>query len=249
MTGEIGVIIGSGLGALDLAIDWQAPVETGWGSPSSPIGIGRFGAATVAVLARHGLDQSIAPHEVNYRANVRALRDAGVRVVIGANVVGAIEPGFAPGDIAVPEQLIDYTSGRDWTFGDTGHGIPHIDFTVPFDPQLRGCLAVAAADLGLAPRGGVYGVTQGPRLETAAEIDRLERDGCTMVGMTAMPEAALAREAGLAYAVVAAAVNHAAGRSPGGVPIHDELLAWAAVGMGRVAQVIERAALTMLPTL
>lgn len=241
MTAGIAVIVGSGLSSLGIDVDWLETPQTRWGPPSSPIGRIRLAGHEVLLLARHGRDHSIAPHVVNYRANVWALRDAGVRAVIGANIVGAIAPGFRPGDIAVPEQLIDYTWGREATFGDLGEGIPHIDFTVPFDPGLRGSLAAVAADLGFGPCGGIYGVTQGPRLETAAEIDRLDRDGCAMVGMTAMPEASLAREAGLSYAIVAAAVNYAAGRSPTGASIHQELAATAADGMRKVLQVIEAA--------
>jgi purine nucleoside phosphorylase len=162
-----------------------------------------------------------------------------VRTCIGLNVVGAIAPGFAPGDLAVPDQLIDYTWGRAGTFGAAGT-VVHVDFTEPFDAVLRGRLARAVTDCGYAVHGGTYGVTQGPRLETAAEIDRLERDGCAMVGMTALPEAALARELGWAYAICAVAVNYAAGRSPGGVPIMAEIAASLALGMQRVAEVVRR---------
>lgn len=216
MAETLGLIAGSGFESLGLDIVARSPLKTPFGAPSSPILTARVGAARVACLARHGERHELAPHEINYRANIWALAESGVRRCIALNTVGAIAPGFAPGDLAVPDQLIDYTYDRDSTFGGSGAPVVHVDFTEPFDGPLRGALAAAVADCGYGRRGGVYGVTQGPRLETAAEIDRMERDGCAMVGMTAMPEAALARERGLAYAVCAMAVNHAAGRAPGG---------------------------------
>lgn len=242
MSAEIGLIVGSGLDALDVTVDWQSAQtrDTPFGLPSSAIARTQLGGQRVAILARHGPDHSIAPDRVNYRANVWALKEAGCRALIGVNVVGAIAPGFRPGDVAIPDQLIDYTWGRDATFGDLGDGIPHIDFTDPFDPELRGHLATAAAASGLNVHGGICAVTQGPRLETAAEIDRLERDGCAMVGMTVMPEAALARELGLRYALVAAAVNFAAGRSPSGMPLHRQMEVSLAVGMSRIAGILDR---------
>ncbi len=236
----VGIIVGSGLAWLEADIDWQQSADTPWGRPSGPIGTLTLNGCAARVIARHGVSHTIAPHEINYRANVWALKALGVEHVIGVCIVGAIAAGFRPGDVAVPDQLIDYTWGRESSFGDQGDGIPHVEFTLPFDASLAGRLAAAAGDLGLEPRSGVYAVTQGPRLETAAEIDRLERDGCAMVGMTAMPEAVLAREAGLNYAVLAAAVNYAAGRSPSATPIHSELEATATIAMQRMFAVIER---------
>jgi purine nucleoside phosphorylase len=197
------------------------------------------------VLARHGRNHTLLPHAINYRANLWALHAAGARTCIGVNAVGAIAPGFAPGELAVPDQLIDYTWGRATTFIDDGATVVHAEFTEPFAAELRGHLGAAAADCGFAVRRGTYGVTQGPRLETAAEIDRLARDGCAMVGMTAMPEAILARELGMAYAICAGAVNYAAGRGPDGGAILADLERHMASTMARIAKVIE----TVVPRL
>ncbi len=241
MSPDIGLIVGSGLAALGLDVVGTEPVQTSFGEPSSPLLSVAIADKRLECIARHGVERWIAPHAVNYRANVRALHEAGVGRVIAINLVGAISPDFTPGSIAIPDQLIDYTAGRESSFGE-GQDIEtrHVDFTLPFDPILSGAIAAAAADCGYSIRRGVYGVVQGPRLETAAEIDRLERDGCTMVGMTAMPEAVLARELGIDYAVLAVAVNYAAGRSPGGVPIHAEIEQALADGMLRVAEVLKR---------
>jgi 5'-methylthioinosine phosphorylase len=241
VTDTLGLIVGSGLAFSRLEIASEQPVSTRYGEPSSPLLRARIGGREVVCIARHGRDGHIAPHAVNYRANLSALHAAGVTACIGVNVVGAIEPELEPGGLAVPEQLIDYTWGRDGTFVEPGGAVVHIDLTEPFDVVLRGRLEAAAAARGLEVRRGTYGVTQGPRLETAAEIDRLERDGCTMVGMTAMPEAALARELELRYAVCAAAVNYAAGRSPTGRGIHAELEQYATLGMSRIFDLLEEA--------
>jgi purine nucleoside phosphorylase len=234
---RIGLIVGSGLPHWHFSTVRETEAATPSGPPSSPLLTATIGGRTVLCIARHGAAHTIAPHDVNYRANVWALHAADVHWCIGINVVGAIAPGFAPGELAVPDQLIDYTSGRAATFA--ADGVRHVEFTEPFDPVLRGRIAAAAAACGCAVRRGVYGVTQGPRLETAAEIDRLERDGCAMVGMTAMPEAVLARELGMPYAICAAAVNYAAGRGPGGVSIHAQLERYLRAGMTRVADVLE----------
>ena len=202
----------------------RSPTKTPYGEPSSAVLTLAIRGERVPCIARHGEEHGLAPHEINYRANLWALEQRGVRVCIGINTVGSIDAALLPGELAVPDQLIDYTHGRVSTFGG-GAGAPvrHIEFGEPFAPVLRGRLAAAAADCGFAVRGGTYGVTQGPRLETAAEIERLARDGCAMVGMTAMPEAALARELGIDYAICAVAVNHAAGRSPDGAPLLPQI--------------------------
>ncbi|HEY8521227.1 MAG TPA: S-methyl-5'-thioinosine phosphorylase [Gammaproteobacteria bacterium] len=237
---DLGLIVGSGRRWLELDVAGTRVVDTPYGPPSGPVATAMFGRHAVPCLARHGEPHRLAPHEVNYRANVRALYDLGVRRVIAVNVVGAIAPDFAPGELAVPEQLIDYTWGRESTFGAPGGGVLHVEFDEPFDAPLRASLAAAIEACGFRAHGGVYGVTQGPRLETAAEIDRLERDGCTMVGMTAMPEAALARELGMAYAVCALAVNFAAGRGPRGEGILAAIERHLATGMRRVRLVLDR---------
>lgn len=238
MTEDLGLIVGSGFAYLSIPVLARRGLKTPYGKASSQVLTIELGGRRIPCLARHGEAQSIGPHEVNYRANVWALHESGVRRCVALNVVGAIAAAFGPGDLAVPDQLIDYSWGRDWTYSGNGK-IEHIDFTEPFDPVLRGRIAEAAAACGFRPRAGVYGVTQGPRLETAAEIDRLERDGCAMVGMTAMPEAALARELGMDYAILAVAVNYAAGRSPTGAPIHGQIEQCLRDGMRRIAIVLD----------
>lgn len=247
MTGSIGLIIGSGWSRLGLERGTGNGIETPYGAPSSSVRHATIGGREVLCIARHGEDGRIPPHAVNYRANVWALERLGVRQCIAVNAVGIIATrGFRPGDLAVPEQLIDYTWGRAHTFDDGARAaVRHVEFTEPFDPVLGGRLAAAAArDDRPVPRG-VYGVTQGPRLETAAEIARMARDGCTMVGMTAMPEAGLAREIGLRYAVCAVGVNFAAGRGPAASGIHAQLEESVAAGMGRARGLLER----VLPSL
>ncbi len=237
----VGLIVGSGFRRLGLALERRPAVETPYGAPSSPLLGLTLGAHGWLCIARHGETHAIAPHEVNYRANVWALQAAGVRRVIGVNVVGAIDPELSPGGFAVPEQLVDYTTGRASTFGPGPDGaVRHVDFTEPFDPVLRGALVEALVACRMPVRGGTYAVTQGPRLETAAEIERLKRDGCTLVGMTAMPEAVLARELGLGYASLALAVNHAAGLHPEAAPILAEIESHLEQGMRAVVRVLEQ---------
>ena len=242
MIDPFALIVGSGFEQLGLKVLTRSPTKTPYGEPSSAVLTVKIGAARCACIVRHGEGHTLAPHEINYRANVWALHQRGVRACIGVNTVGAIAAGFVPGDLAVPDQLIDYTSGRAATFGGAGTPVVHVDFTEPFAPLLRGHLAAAIADCGFRVRGGVYGVTQGPRLETAAEIDRLARDGCAMVGMTAMPEAVLARELGIDYAICAVAVNRAAGCAPDGVLIAGQIERFAGLGMQKVAAVLVRLA-------
>jgi 5'-methylthioinosine phosphorylase len=236
---DIGLIVGSGFGRADFAMTEGVDVDTPFGAPSGPLLTVDVAGCEVAVIARHGQGHTIAPHEVNYRANVWALHEHGVRRCIGINAVGGITAAFKPGELAVPVQLIDYTSGRESTFAGEGV-VRHVEFTEPFDALLVGELATAIHDEGLPVHGGVYGVTNGPRLETAAEIDRLDRDGCTMVGMTAMPEAVLAREIGIAYAICAISVNHAAGRSRDGRPMITTLESALELGMSRTRAVLGR---------
>jgi 5'-methylthioinosine phosphorylase len=215
MNAPLGIIGGSGLARLaTLADPRETAVTTRWGPPSAPLFRGRLGRREVVFLARHGVGHTLAPHRIDYRANVQALADAGVRDVIAIVTVGGIAAGLEPGALVVPHQLLDYTTGRVSSFCDAaGAPVLHVDFTHPYTPALRAGLVAAASAIGVSLVGdGVYACTQGPRLETAAEIDRLERDGATIVGMTGMPEAVLAREAGLGYATLAVVVNAAAGR-------------------------------------
>ena len=215
------IIIGSGFS--ELASGSPQPVEENrFGRPSAPIRHVNVSDSSVMTLSRHGDEHTIPPHAINYRANLQALRQLEVDAVVALNTVGVIAPHIHPGQVAVPDQLIDYTSGRDHSIYDGGDTIDHIDFTQPFSDPLRNDLLAAAARADVPVHdGGVYAVTQGPRLETAAEVDRLERDGAELVGMTAMPEAALARELGMHYACLSLIVNYAAGR--GDNPIHEEL--------------------------
>jgi 5'-methylthioadenosine phosphorylase len=209
------IIGGSGLARLsELVVERREVVRTPYGDPSCALSFGRFSGVQVVFLARHGYGHTIAPHQINYRANLWALREAGATSVIAVSTVGGIREDFGPGSLALPDQLIDYTHGRKATFFEgPDNPVTHIDFTHPYDESIRRALAVAARSTGdEVAWGGTYGCTQGPRLETAAEIGRLERDGCDLVGMTGMPEAALARELSLPYGVLAVVANHAAGR-------------------------------------
>ncbi len=212
----IGIIGGTGLSSLDPWINTSTSVvQTRYGDPSAALSIGEWNAQRVVFLPRHGSDRSIPPHKINYRANIRALKDAGVGSVVSISAVGGISADAAPGNIIIPHQIVDYTYGRQHTFFDGEEStLNHIDFTQPYSGRLRSRLLAAASQSDThCGAEGVYGATQGPRLETAAEINRMERDGCTLVGMTGMPEAALARELNMEYACCAIVVNWAAGRS------------------------------------
>lgn len=215
---RIGIIGGSGFTCFDeLKIKQRLNCSTPWGEPSSPLMLGVIGSSTesseVVFLARHGDAHQLPPHKVNYRANIAALRDQQVSAIYAVNVVGGINIEMCPGDLVIPDQIIDYTWGREQTYSDGPDAkLQHVDFTNPYDQSLRDKLLQQAIVLGLQVHsGGVYGATQGPRLEAAAEITRMARDGCDIVGMTGMPEAALARELDVPYASLALVVNMAAG--------------------------------------
>jgi len=188
-------------------------LATPFGAPSGDIVLGTLVGKRVAFLARHGESHTLAPHRVNYRANVWALHHLGARRVVGVNAVGGITEKMGPRVVVVPDQIIDYTHGRFDSFCDVeGAKVEHVDFTEPYSPALRTELVVAGKGANIAVvDGGCYGATQGPRLETRAEIARMRRDGCDLVGMTGMPEAALARELGVEYACLALVANWAAG--------------------------------------
>jgi 5'-deoxy-5'-methylthioadenosine phosphorylase len=210
----LAIIGGSGLGQLaNLSGARREVVRTPYGEPSGPITFGQLGGRDVAFLARHGYGHTIAPHEINYRANTWALQHIGVKQIVAIATVGGIRPDLVAGKLLLPDQIIDYTWGRPSTFfeGDD-QAVTHIDFTHPYDEALRQRIVLAAQKISLAINlGGTYGCTQGPRLETAAEIRRMGRDGCDIVGMTGMPEASLARELNLAYAAIGVVANAAAG--------------------------------------
>ncbi len=188
-------------------------VRTPFGDPSCAISIGELDGVPLAFLARHGYGHRLAPHEINYRANIWALQELQIEGIFAVASVGGIRTDLKPGDLMVPDQLIDYTHGRRNTFFDSTEQIArHVDFTHPYDEKLRKALIGSAAKGSVALHvGGVYGCTQGPRLETAAEVRRLARDGCDVVGMSGMPEAVLARELEIPYAALAVIANHAAG--------------------------------------
>jgi 5'-methylthioadenosine phosphorylase len=209
------IIGGSGLARLTaLEAPRRQVMRTPYGEPSGAMTFGRLAGADVVFLARHGYGHTLAPHEINYRANIWALKELKVDGVVAIATVGGIRADLGPGSLVLPDQIIDYTHSRKSTFFE-GSEMPviHADFTEPYTPALRAQLLAAAAACGEPlVDGGVYACTQGPRLETAAEIERIARAGGDMVGMTGMPEAALAREAELAYAAIGVVVNHAAGR-------------------------------------
>ncbi|MEA3276609.1 MAG: S-methyl-5'-thioinosine phosphorylase [Pseudomonadota bacterium] len=216
--GRLAVIGGSGFAEMrGLEVQRREQVKTPYGLPSAPVIHGVLGGLDLLFLPRHGAYHSIPPHRINYPANIWALKDRGAERIVGLAAAGGIGAAYGPGVLAVPNQIVDYTYGRNHSFHDgDGEAVVHIDFTRPYCEKLRRTLLGAAhyADLEMVD-GGTYGVTQGPRLETAAEVVRLERDGCDLVGMTGMPEAALARELDLCYACCAFVVNWAAGKVEG----------------------------------
>ena len=238
----VGIIGGTGLTSLsDLSIVGEENASNRWGEASSTLVHGVLGQQKVIFLARHGNPHRIPPHEVNYRANIQALYDAGVRTLVGVNAVGGIHRDMGPAHVVIPDQLIDYTWGRASTFFEGElEQVTHIDFTWPYDSEGRELLIGSATSAGVPFSGfGVYGATQGPRLETAAEIRRMERDGCDIVGMTGMPEAVLAAELGMRYVSLGLVVNWAAGKS-------DHIITMAEIeeaieqGMSGIKQILER---------
>jgi 5'-methylthioinosine phosphorylase len=241
---DFAVIGGTGLYALDELRDVeQREMGNRFGSASSLVTIGTWQNARVAFLTRHGGDHTIAPHRVNYRANIQALKDLGIKQIIAVNAVGGIHPKLGPKAISICDQLVDYTSGRLSSFSDfEAEKVIHIDFTDPYSASLRARLISAAAAAQIdALDFGCYGCTQGPRLETKAEIARMKRDGCDLVGMTGMPEAVLAREAGLEYASLAIVANWAAGCGDEAEITMEEIFANLAEGMQRIKQILVQA--------
>ena len=238
----VAIIGGTGLTQLEgLTIREAVALDTPWGKPSAEVLRGEFGGREVLFLARHGHPHRIPPHQVNYRANLWALREAGAQAILAVNAVGGIHRAMGSGHLCVPHDLIDYTWGRSSTFfeGELDH-VTHIDFSYPYDEALRQRLIAALRAEGCDfSSHGVYAATQGPRLETVAEIARLERDGGDIVGMTGMPEAALARELELPYACLALVVNPAAGKSSGVITM-AEIEQALADGMDKVKAVLQR---------
>ncbi len=238
----IAIIGGSGLTQLDgLQIHSADTPQTPYGAPSAALLRGALAGTEVLFLARHGHPHRIPPHQINYRANLWALKQAGAEAVVAVNAVGGIHAAMRSGHLCVPHDLIDYTHGRASTFFEGElERVTHIDFSYPYDHTLRQRLMAALQAEGCSfSSHGVYAATQGPRLETAAEIARLERDGADIVGMTGMPEAALARELGLPYACLALVVNPAAGKAPGVISM-GEIEQVLEVGMSQVRRVLQR---------
>ena len=218
------IIAGSGLLSMPgLTIDETLTVDTPWGQPSGPVYKGRLQGVEVLFMTRHGDAHTIPPHKVNYRANIAALKQEGATHLLAYNAVGGICADCDGGSLVVADQIIDYTWGREHTYYDgTEEGLEHIEFTSPYDEALRQVLISAADSAGVTiVSQGVYGATQGPRLESGAEIIRMERDGCHIVGMTGMPEVALAREKNLPYASLSLVVNAAAGKASGPITMAD----------------------------
>ncbi len=239
--GETAIIGGTGFSRLrQFEISQRTVVETPYGKPSEKVVSGKLSGKDFLFLPRHGSTHSIPPHLVNYRANLWALQQQGAVRVIGIAAVGAIDSSLKPGSIVVPDQIIDYTWGRNHTFSDgNGREIQHIDFTDPYSAKLRLRLIKAAQKAGvMVAKTSTYAATQGPRLETAAEINRLEIDGADIVGMTGMPEASLACELSLDYACVAIVVNAAAGRGSGPISMESirEVLA---TGSDQLLKILE----------
>lgn len=221
----IAIIGGSGFSTLDLlTINEKLSLETPYGPPSSEVLRGDIfdDQVNVLFLSRHGSQHTIQPHKINYRANLYALKELGVKNIIALAAVGGIDIPCEPGSLILPNQILDYTYGREMTFFDKVGEVAHAEFTEPYSAELRGVFLDAAKQLGVkVVNRGTYAASQGPRLETAAEIQRFQRDGATIVGMTGMPEAILARELGLGYMSICSSVNWAAGIQTGLIEYDD----------------------------
>ncbi|MEP6897158.1 MAG: S-methyl-5'-thioinosine phosphorylase [Rhodanobacter sp.] len=238
---DLAVIGGSGLYTFSgLENIERRRIDTPYGEASGDVVIGDFADRRIAFLARHGENHSLPPHRVNYRANLWALHSLGTHRVIGINAVGGIRGDMGPRVLVVPNQLIDYTHGRLTSYCDVeGAEVRHIDFSEPYTESLRQRLLAAARDADIAVIGaGCYGATQGPRLETRAEIARMKRDGCDLVGMTGMPEAALARELQLEYACLALVANFAAGCGDEAEISIEEIFAHLAAATAEVPRIL-----------
>ncbi len=237
----LAIIGGSGLYQLaELENSEEKRLETPYGSPSSAFICGQLHGKNLVFLPRHGAQHSIPPHQINYRANIWGVKQLGVSQIIAVAAVGGITSAMQPAALCVPDQLIDYSYGREHTFfADNPEQVTHIDFTWPYTESLRQQLLTAAEQLELQiePQG-TYGCTQGPRLETAAEIKRMENDGCDLVGMTGMPEAALAREMEMEYAALAVVANWAAGKTDEEISM-DEIVANLDAGMEKAVRLLQ----------
>lgn len=235
------IIGGSGLAELEgLVITHREVVRTEYGEPSGALTFGKMSGRDVVFLNRHGPGHTIAPHRVNYRANVFAMKEAGAGRIIAINAVGGIDNALEPIGLVIPDQILDYTYARDHTYYDSEYGsVKHVDFTYPYTKALRRKIIDIASQNGLSlTSSGTYAATQGPRFETAAEINSMERDGATIVGMTGMPEAILAREMDLDFAMIAVVSNAAAGRSGAEISV-DEIMSNLQLGMNKTRALLE----------
>ncbi|MFT5716431.1 MAG: 5'-deoxy-5'-methylthioadenosine phosphorylase [Oleiphilaceae bacterium] len=236
----IGIIGGTGLTKLEgLEVLESKWVDTPFGEPSAALTFGRIAGKDLVFLARHGDPHKIPPHKVNYRANISALKQTGVSQIIAVNAVGGIHQSLGPSEVAIPDQIIDYTYGREHTIYDSNsEELDHIDFSFPYSQNVRLLLLSSASKVNVdALDGGTYGATQGPRLETSAEIAKYKRDGCDLIGMTGMPEAALAREFDIDYACLALSVNWAAGLSDSIITM-DDIHQAIEQGMGKIHKIL-----------
>lgn len=208
----IGVIGGSGFCEIEgVVIKDVKNISTPFGNPSGSYRIGELSSREVVFLSRHGTSHHIPPHKINYRANVWGFKELGVERIISFNAVGGLSPETEPGTIIVLDQIIDMTKGRESTFYD-GDKVVHIDFTEPYCPELRESIFAAGGKRRIELKeSGTYVCVNGPRFETNAEIKFFSDIGAHVVGMTAMPEASLAREAELCFAGIAVVTNYAAG--------------------------------------
>lgn len=237
---KLAIIGGTGLTQMKgLTINSTKTLETPFGQPSAPYVMGIINGKEIVFLARHGNPHTIPPHKINYRANIWGLKQLGVSKIIAVAAVGGITSEMSPAHLVLPDQIIDYSYGREHTFfADNKQNVTHIDFTFPYNQSLRTQLIETAAilDIHLSPKG-TYGCTQGPRLESTAEINRMERDGCDLVGMTGMPETALAKELNIAYASIAVVANWGAGKSEGEISM-AEIEHYVKKGMTNVTQLL-----------
>ncbi|MGZ8163435.1 MAG: S-methyl-5'-thioinosine phosphorylase [Methylobacter sp.] len=244
---QLAIIGGTGLPRInDLRITKRDRLATPYGAPSAEFITGELNGRKVIFLARHGNPHTLAPHKINYRANIWGLKQLGVEQIIAVAAVGGITPEMAPAHIAIPDQIIDYSYGRMHTFfDDENDTVTHIDFTYPYSQKLRSRLITAAAKANIKINPlGTYGCTQGPRLETAAEIKRMERDGCDLVGMTGMPEAALAKELAMDYAAISVIANWAAGKTAGEITM-AEIEQHLHKGMANTAELLKAFIITL----
>lgn len=241
MSAEIAIIGGSGLYDLDgFQVTGELFSDTPYGQTSAVIQSGHWNSKEIVFFPRHGKQHQLPPHKINYRANLWSLKQAGVSSIIAVNAVGGINPEMGPESVIIPDQIIDYSSGREHSYSDgSSDSVQHVDFTYPYSDQLRNQLLHSARATGIDVFDrGIYGCTNGPRLETAAEIRRMANDGCDLVGMTAMPEAALARELDIAYAAVAFVVNTAAGLGNGEVITMEEITRHLESGINKITELL-----------